>query len=203
MIKNYLKIAWRNLLKNKVYSCINITGLATGMAVALLAGLWIWDELSFNANHDNQAQLAQVMLTQTSQGESYTGETIAMPLGDALRTSHAGDFKYVSLVSWNNDHVAAAGATKLPGAGRWVQADFPVMFTLDMTRGNRDALRDPSSLLISATFAEALFGNEDRPILERRFSIYVWFYHSTVGSGGPGAVWLSGDHLHPCSPHPR
>jgi len=161
MIKNYLKIAWRNLLKNKVYSFINITGLATGMAVALLAGLWIWDELSFNSNHDNQAQLAQVMLNQTSKGETYTDETIAMPLGDALRTNHADDFKYISLSSWNNDHIVASGTNKLPGAGRWVQADFPVMFTLDMTRGNRDALKDPSSLLISATFAKALFGNED------------------------------------------
>ena len=105
MIKNYLKIAWRNLLKNKVYSFINITGLATGMAVALLAGLWIWDELSFNNNHMNHSRLAQVMLTQSSNGESYTGETIAMPLGNALRTSHAGDFKYVSLASWNKDHI--------------------------------------------------------------------------------------------------
>ena len=161
MIKNYFKIAWRNLLKSKVYSFINITGLATGMAVALLAGLWIWDELSFNANHENHARLAQVMLNQTSQGETYTDETIAMPLGDALKTEHAGDFKYVSLASWNNDHIVAAGNNKLPAAGRWVQPDFPVMFTLDMIKGNRDALKDPSSLLIAASFAKALFGNDD------------------------------------------
>ncbi len=161
MIKNYLKIAWRNLLKSKVYSFINITGLAIGMAVALLGGLWIWDEISFNANHDNHVQLAQVMLNQSSQGETYTDETIAMPLGDALRTNHAGDFKYVSLTSWNNDHIVASGTTKLPGAGRWVQPDFPVMFTLDMIKGDRDALKDPSSLLIAATLAKALFGNDD------------------------------------------
>ena len=48
MIKNYFKIAWRNLLKSKAYSAINILGLATGMAVAMLIGLWIWDELSFD-----------------------------------------------------------------------------------------------------------------------------------------------------------
>jgi hypothetical protein len=46
MLKNYFKIAWRNLQKSKVYSAINIIGLATGMAVALLIGLWIWDEIS-------------------------------------------------------------------------------------------------------------------------------------------------------------
>lgn len=161
MIKNYLKIAWRNLLKSKVYSFINITGLATGMAVALLAGLWIWDELSFNSNHDNLARLAQVMLSQTSQGETYTDETIAMPLGNALKNDHADDFKYVSLASWNNDHIVAAGDNKIPGAGRWVQPDFPLMFTLNMIRGNREALRDPSSLLIASSFAKVLFGNDD------------------------------------------
>ena len=161
MIKNYLKIAWRNLLKNKVYSVINITGLATGMAVALLVGLWIWDELSFNSNHQNHSQLAQVMLNQTSKGETYTDETIAMPLGDALRTRHAGDFKYVSLTSWNNDHILTVGDNKLPGAGRWVQPDFPAMFTLAMIKGSRDALKDPSSILLAASLAKALFGNDD------------------------------------------
>jgi hypothetical protein len=51
MIKNYFKIAWRNLIKNRGYSAINIGGLAIGMAVAMLIGLWIWDELSYNKYH--------------------------------------------------------------------------------------------------------------------------------------------------------
>ena len=53
MIKNYFKIAWRNLLKNKVYSFINIAGLATGMAVAMIIGLWIYDEVSANKHFKN------------------------------------------------------------------------------------------------------------------------------------------------------
>ena len=53
MIKNYLKIAFRNLSKNKIYSFINIAGLAVGIAVAMLIGLWVWDELSFNKYHKN------------------------------------------------------------------------------------------------------------------------------------------------------
>ena len=60
MFKNYLKIAWRNLIKNKIYSVINILGLATGMAVALLIALWIWDEVTFNDYHTNHKHLAQV-----------------------------------------------------------------------------------------------------------------------------------------------
>jgi putative ABC transport system permease protein len=161
MIKNYFKIAWRSLFKNKVYSFINITGLATGMAVALLAGLWIWDELSFNSYHQNHSRLAQVMLNQTNNGETHTDETIAMPLGEALRTQHAADFKYVSLASWNNDHVLTVGNNKIPGAGRWVQPDFPEMFTLNMIKGSRNVLKDPSTMLLAESMAKALFGNED------------------------------------------
>jgi ABC-type antimicrobial peptide transport system permease subunit len=84
-----------------------------------------------------------------------------MPLGDALRTQYAGDFKYVSLTSWNNDHLLAVGDHKLPGAGMWVQRDFPKMFTLTMVKGRRDVLKDPSSILLAQSLAKALFGNVD------------------------------------------
>ena len=61
MIKNYFKIAWRNLIKNKASSFINIGGLAVGMAVAMLIGLWIWDELSFDKYHQNYDRVAIAM----------------------------------------------------------------------------------------------------------------------------------------------
>ena len=63
MFKNYFKTAWRNLIKNKAYSIINILGLATGMAVAILIALWIWDEVTYDKYHANHEQLAQVMTT--------------------------------------------------------------------------------------------------------------------------------------------
>lgn len=161
MFKNYLKTAWRNLLKSKLHSTINIAGLATGMAVALLAGLWVWDELSFNSSFQNRSHLAQVMLNQTYKGETYTEGTIAMPLGDALRTQYASDFKHVSLASWNNEHLLAVGDSKLPARGMWVQHEFPEMFTLAMVKGRRDALKDPSSILLAQSLAKVLFGNAD------------------------------------------
>ncbi len=61
MLKNYFTIAWRNLLRTKGYSFINIGGLALGMSVALIIGLWVNDEISFNKYHDNYGQIAQVM----------------------------------------------------------------------------------------------------------------------------------------------
>ena len=65
MFKNYFKTAWRNLWKNKVFSFINIVGLAAGMAVAMLIGLWIWSELSFNKDFKNYDRIAQVMQSQS------------------------------------------------------------------------------------------------------------------------------------------
>jgi len=63
MFTNYLKIAWRNLLKSKFYSVINILGLAAGMAVAMLIAFWIWDEVTYDRYHTNHETLAQVMTT--------------------------------------------------------------------------------------------------------------------------------------------
>jgi hypothetical protein len=65
MFQNYFKIAFRNLTRNKGYSFINIGGLAIGMAVAMLIGLWMYDELSFDKYHPNYERLAQVMQHQT------------------------------------------------------------------------------------------------------------------------------------------
>lgn len=161
MFKNYFKIAFRNLLKGKMYSLINILGLATGMAIALLIGLWIWDELSFNKYHRNHERLAQVMITQTFNGETGTGRAIAIPMGIELRTKYTSDFKQVSLASWNFGHILAVGDKKITKEGMWVQPEFPAMFSLKMVKGSLDGLKDPSSALLSQSVAEALFGNAD------------------------------------------
>jgi len=68
-MKNYFKTAWRNLLRNKVSSFINIGGLAIGMAVAILIGLWIYDELSFNKDFKHYDRIAQVLQNNTMNGE--------------------------------------------------------------------------------------------------------------------------------------
>lgn len=161
MFKNYFKIAWRSLIKNKLHAAINIIGLAIGMAVALLAGLWIWDEISFDNYFHNHKRLAQVMVNQSNDGETYTGKTVSMPVGDALRTKYSQDFKYVSLTSWNNDYLLTTGDKKITGKGMWVQPDFTQMFSFTMLRGSRNALNDPSSVLLSQSLAKAIFGEAD------------------------------------------
>lgn len=161
MLKNYLKIAWRNLIKSKWYSSINIIGLATGMAVALLIGLWIWDELSYNKYHGNYDKIAQLKTTQTYNGQTGTGSAVSQPISIELRTKHTSDFKYVTLASWNFEHILAVADKKLTQSGMWVQPEFPAMLTLKMLRGRMDALKDPSSVLLTESLAKALFGKND------------------------------------------
>lgn len=165
MIKSYLKIAWRNLQNNKMYSALNIIGLATGMAVALLIGLWVWDEVSFNTWHKQYNRLAQVMVQVTNKtangNEIYTGATASMPMGYELRDKYAGDFKHVSMVSWQAAHILAVGDKQLSQTGMWVQEAFPVMLTLKIITGSPDALKDPSSILLAESVAKALFNEVD------------------------------------------
>ncbi|GAB3494646.1 ABC transporter permease [Spirosoma knui] len=159
MLHNYLKIAGRNLLRNKVSSFINIGGLAVGMTVALLIGLWIWDEFSFDTYHQRYDRLAQVMDTQIVNGETHTSGAVAIPLANALRTQYGSDIKRMALVFPSFTHILANGDKKIAQPGVWAQPDLPEMLTLDMRQGRRDALNDPSSALLAQSLAEALFGN--------------------------------------------
>jgi len=161
MLKNYLTIAWRNLVRSKWYSLINTLGLSIGMAVALLIGLWVWDELTFNKYHENHDRLAQVMTTQTFNAHTGTGPAVSLPISSTLRTSYHNYFRYICRVSWSNDHILAVGDKQLTQPGFYVQPDFPEMFTLKMLRGSRAALKDPSALLLSQSAATALFGDAD------------------------------------------
>jgi len=161
MIKNFVKIAIRNLLKNKSSSFINISGLAVGMAVALLIGLWIWDELSFDKYHDNYNSIAQVMETDTYNGKVNTGVAIPLPLYEEMRKTFGSNFKHIVMASWTGSHVLSVGDKKISYTGNYIGAEGPDMFTLHILKGTRNGLVDPASILIAQSVAIALFGNAD------------------------------------------
>jgi len=177
MFNNYFKLAWRNILKNRSFSSINISGLSIGMAAAMIVALWVVDEFAFNSHFENKNRLAQVILIQTMNGVSYTGETIATPTADALLSVFGSSFKKISLVSYDRDAILSIDNKKLSRTGRWVEAGFPEMFSLNMLAGNRAALSDPSTMLLSESVAKALFGEVD-PIgrtirIDNRFEMQV------------------------------
>jgi putative ABC transport system permease protein len=161
MFRNYLKLAWRNLLKNKLYSFINIAGLATGMAVALLIGLWIYDELSFDKkdtkNYDRIGQVWQFV--NFGSGIDAYG-IVPVPLAKYMRANYP-DFQHVCLSSQSKRQVLAYGDKLINRSGDYVEPDFPDMMTLRMLKGDRNALKDMHAVLLSASTATALFGHED------------------------------------------
>lgn len=177
MIRNFFKIAWRNLLKNKVHSFINIAGLATGMAVAMLIGLWIYDELSYDKNFQNYDRIASVMQHITSNGTIETQPALPYLLGDQLRKDYGSDFKYISMSSWTSDHVLAWGDKKLIQSGNYMEPQITEMLSLKMLRGTRSALQDPHAIILSASAAKSIFGTTD-PMnkvikIDNRFDVMV------------------------------
>jgi ABC-type antimicrobial peptide transport system permease subunit len=160
MLKSYLKIAWRNIAKNKVHTFINVAGLSVGMAVAMVIGLWIWDELSFDKYHQNYNHIAQLMTTQTANGETVTFGSTVVPLSAELRTKYAGDFKLTAL-TWEGTHILAVGDKKISQNGMWAEPDLPAILLLRMIKGSYANFNDPSSFVLSQSVAITLFGNAD------------------------------------------
>ena len=109
MLKNYFKTAWRSLRSHKTATAINIAGLSAGMAVTILIGLWIWDEVSFDKSNPHYDRIAQVLGNATMNGSVNTFPTQPVPEADVLRQDYGSDFKYISMASHNGDHVLAAG----------------------------------------------------------------------------------------------
>ncbi|WP_153800067.1 ABC transporter permease [Foetidibacter luteolus] len=159
MIRNYIKVAWRNLLRNKTSSLINIGGLAIGMAVAILIGLWIYDELSFDKYHKNYERLARVMQKQTFNGGRYTQDALPFPLGKALQMEYGSDFKHVVMASWQGSHILSAGDKKLSGEGIYMDNGADALLSLKMLYGAYGSFKEPNSILLSASTAKAFFGN--------------------------------------------
>jgi putative ABC transport system permease protein len=161
MYKSYLKIGWRNLVRNKGYSFINIGGLAMGMAVALLIGLWIYDELQFNKYHENYNRIARVMRNGTANGEAFTHPSVPYALGDELKTKYENNFKHV-VTAWHiGDHIVSSEEKNFTLSGEFFDPAGPEMLSLRMLKGSWSGLKDPHSILLSRSAAEALFGNED------------------------------------------
>ncbi len=160
MFKNYLKIAWRNLKRNKGYSAINIGGLALGMAVTLMIGLWVEDELTYNDYFANRDQIAQVFQSQTFNGQTGTGPALPRPLEKAFRYDYADNFKYLVMSSWNTSQYLNYKEKSLSRTGNFMQRDAPELLDLQIIKGEKDGLREINSVMLSESAADALFGDE-------------------------------------------
>ncbi|QRQ99792.1 ABC transporter permease [Dyadobacter sandarakinus] len=161
MLRNYLKIAFRNLVKNRGYSAINIGGLGLGMAVAMLIGLWIHDEFAFDKYHKHYDRIAKVMQKGAFNHEVFYNEYMPAPLGKELEVKFADDFEHVVMSSWTSEHILAYADRKFTRKGNYLGAEAPDLFSLNMKQGTRAGLKDQNSIMLSESVARALFGTEN------------------------------------------
>ena len=161
MLRNYFTIAWRNLSRNRVYSAINILGLALGMAVVLLIGAWIKEAMSYNTSFPNYQRIVRILHNSTHSGQTITSFANPIPLAGELRTQYAGDLKRVALATWPVDHVLSTDNGKpLINRGAFAEQEFADMLSLSMLSGSR-SLKNPGSILLSRQLATAIFGQQD------------------------------------------
>jgi putative ABC transport system permease protein len=160
MFRNYFKIAWRNLVKNKVYSFINIAGLATGMAVAMIIGMWIYDETSANRHFKNYQTLCQVMMHQTFDGFRGTQQALPFPIGEEMKNKYP-DLKAVAMCDWGQNHSLVYGEKKMSKFGHFIGEEAIEMFSIKIFEGDKNPLHEPYSIVLTDETAKILFGNEN------------------------------------------
>jgi len=162
MIKNYLKIAWRNLIRGKSFSIINISGLSVGIAGAVLILLWLQNEISFDKFHKNRDRLYEVYGLTTYDGKLRTINQTSQPLAPALKQGFP-EVKTASRFTNVNSSLLTAGNKPLNGIeGGFVDASFFQMFSFPFSAGAKnDQLQNLYSIVITEKLAKKLFGNED------------------------------------------
>ena len=166
MFINYFKTAWRNLINNKIYSTLNILGLAAGMAVALLIGLWVYDQYSYDRFLPGFRQAYQVKYNYNNNGEIRTQTEVTIPLADALKKdipeiAYAaptfGPSPYGSLAN-----ILAVNDKKISPAELIAGDEFLNILQYPLLQGDANtALKDPSSIVLTQSTAKALFGDTD------------------------------------------
>ncbi|MEP6614932.1 MAG: ABC transporter permease [Ginsengibacter sp.] len=161
MFKNHFKIAFRNLLKNKAFSIINISGLAIGMASAVLILLWIQNELGFDKFHKNQDRLYQAWNRGKFDNKLQCWSTTPKILGPTLKQVYP-EVEKETRVNWNQTFLFSIGEKRLNVSGTMVDPDFLTMFSLPLVKGDvNNALGNVYSMVVTEKLAKKLFGNED------------------------------------------
>ena len=164
MIRNYLKIAWRNIAHNKSFSAINILGLALGMACSLLILLWIQDEFSVDAHHANGPQLYNVMERQFFDGKVEARSGTPALLADELKKEFP-EILYASGLSWEQELTFSVGEKLNKEKGRAVGPDWFKMFSLPLLAGTAEtALNAPTQVAISRKLAQNYFGSPQQAV---------------------------------------
>ncbi|MCB0668201.1 MAG: ABC transporter permease [Saprospiraceae bacterium] len=161
MFRSFLRLTFRNLWNNKLYSLVNIAGLAIGIACTILIVLWIADEYSYDKTLPRYERLHQVYVNASFDGEVNTWQSVPLPTYEAMKTA---DHRIINstVTGWGSEHLLTVGNTRLVQEGLFVSEEFLEMFEFPLVSGDaKTVLDDPSGIVISESTAKALFQEMD------------------------------------------
>jgi putative ABC transport system permease protein len=160
MLKNYLRIIYRNLLRSKVFSILNIAGLAVGMAAAILIGLWVQNERSTDRFYKNTDRLYQLYSRDKFNGQTHAWPSTPEVLKPVLQTNYP-EVETSTRYAFIN-FLVSAGEKRFVLSGSFADSSFLTMFDFPFLEGNAAALsRGGSSIILTEQLARNLFGKED------------------------------------------
>ncbi len=196
MIRNYFKIAWRNLLKNKAFSVINITGLSIGLTCSLLIYLWVKDELQIDTFHEKGDRIYTVTSKEIRDGKVTGYYDTPGLLGEELKRA----MPEVELsCNWSGDDARtfAVKDKKLKFAGGYGGEDFFKIFSYPFLQGTvNESLKTRESISISEKMAKAFFGSAEKAINQSiKFDNYKDLTVKAVYENMPESSSLKLDYL--------
>lgn len=165
MLKNYFKIAWRNLWKNKSFSAINILGLALGLTCSILIFLWVKDEYSIDSFHKNGDRIYVVVSREYVENEVNGRYDTPGLLGEELKRVMPEVELACNFLGWNEFFTLSAGEKKMKLEGNFAGKDFFKIFSYPLMQGTAEtALKTPESMAISKKMAISFFGSPEKAI---------------------------------------
>jgi len=197
MIKNYIKIAWRNLIRNKGFSVTNILGLTIGMTCTIFIFLWVKDEVAFDKFHTNHDNIYQVMATRDFKPTIFTDPNMVLPLAKALDGGNPQILNTV-VTSHQESHLVEYNNIKLKKDLYVASEQFFNIFTFKVLKGNpAEALKDPKSIIITESAAKAFFGNDEPMNKMVRIDNQQSFKIAAVLADPPGNSTFKFDFIEP------
>lgn len=161
MIRNFFKIAWRNMLRSKGFTLINITGLIVGMASAILILLWIQNEVSYDQFHDKKDRIHEAWNRASFSGELHCWNTTPKVLARALERD-LPEVESAVRVDWGSNFLFSIGDKRQTIQGNIVDSNFLQVFSFPLLKGQpNQVLQDMHSIVITESLAENLFGDEE------------------------------------------
>jgi putative ABC transport system permease protein len=161
MIKNHIRIAWRNLLKNRGYTAINIIGLAVSLAAVLLIALWVQNQHLYDNFYSNRDNIYKLWNRSDNEGKVNVNDITSGPAAAGLKREYP-EVVHAARMYWSSDRLFSYGDKNIKSIGNEVDADFLSIFDFPLLHGSANhALEDPTSIVLTESLAKSLFGNED------------------------------------------